>query len=355
MSLVGLSVRNLRIIKSADIGLSPSLNLIVGANAAGKTSLLEAAYFLSTGRSFRTSRVLDLMRTGADAVLVRGEVAGADGVGTMIGVERSAAGTRARVGGQPVGAIVELAERLPVVAVYPEGENLLTGPPALRRGLVDWGLFHRDPGFRELRGRYLRALRQRNAALRGGGSPAVVAAWEDELGETGERLGGLRAGYVEALNQAIGTLPFGTGAELVYRAGWDREAGLSAVLEVERERDRTQGFTRAGAHRDDIGFRLDGQVGRRVASRGQQKMISAAVRLGQLRVLGQETGKRGLVLVDDLPSELDSERRGVLSEALAASGAQVMVSAIERTGVPVACWSDQRVFHVEHGDIRELI
>ncbi|MGD8497791.1 MAG: DNA replication and repair protein RecF, partial [Chromatiales bacterium] len=69
----------------------------------------------------------------------------------------------------------------------------------------------------------------------------------------------------------------------------------------------------------------------------------------------QETGKRGLVLVDDLPSELDSERRGVLSEALAASGAQVMVSAIERTGVPVACWSDQRVFHVEHGDIRELI
>jgi recombinational DNA repair ATPase RecF len=61
------------------------------------------------------------------------------------------------------------------------------------------------------------------------------------------------------------------------------------------------------------------------------------------------------VLVDDLPSELDSERRGVLSEALAASGAQVMVSAIERTGVPVACWSDQRVFHVEHGDISELI
>lgn len=355
MALARLAVRNLRIIQAADVRLSPSFNLVFGENAAGKTSLLEAVYFLSTGRSFRTSRVGDLTRAGTGEIMVRGELVDEQGDRMRVGIARSAAGVEARVGGNRARAISELAEVLPVVAVYPEGQDLVTGGPRQRRSLVDWGLFHGRADFAGLRGRYIRALRQRNALLRSGGRAGAFSAWEDELAKAGDNIDRRREAYVESLGRAVEDLVPGLAIGLRYRKGWGGSEGYREVLERSRGRDRGQGYTQLGPHRADMVIEVDGLPAGRVISRGQQKVLVAALRVGQVAVLAREGGKRSVVLVDDLASELDEQARVGLLDMLKRLGAQLIVTAIDRSGVPRVDWQDKRVFHVEHGQVRELI
>lgn len=355
MALIRLAVRNLRVVEAADLRLSPNFNLILGPNAAGKTSLLEAVYFLSSGRSFRSARSQDLVRRGCEEAVVQGELVDGSGGAIKLGIGRSARGIRAKLRGERAQAIAELAELLPVVAVYPEGQDLVSGPPGLRRSLVDWGLFHGDPGFREVRRRYMRALRQRNALLRTQGSDQALGAWDEEMGKTGAIIDEKRGEYVASLGRELEGFGRGVEAVLRYRPGWSGGRSYRECLERSRGRDRVAGFTQTGPHRADVLVEIEGAPAGRVASRGQQKVLVATIRMGQVALLARATGKRSVVLVDDLPSELDARRRVELMETMRALGAQLLVTAIERGGVPALEWDDQRMFHVEHGEVRELI
>ena len=143
--------------------------------------------------------------------------------------------------------------------------------------------------------------------------------------------------------------------ELSYRAGWPEDLSYAQALEGTLEKDREQGYTQVGPHRGELRISLEGAPVGKLGSRGQQKIVVAALTLAQGRLLRHKTGKTPVLLVDDLPSELDSVFRQRLMMALAGTRAQVFVTAIEPEALDVSAWRERKMFHVKHGQVQELI
>ena len=232
MALRRLQVTDFRCLCTVDLELDPQFTLISGANASGKTSLLEAIYLLGRGRSFRTRRIQHLIRHGAEQFTVFGEVDTANRR-IPIGVEGSKGGMRARIGGVAAGSLAELALALPVQIIDPEVHKLIEEGPVRRRRFLDWGVFHVEPGFIEFWQRYHQVLRQRNASLKARQSRSVTSAWDRDLVRYGEELSSARARYVTVLSEAarsLGQNLLGGELTLRYRTGWDRDLGLTEAL-----------------------------------------------------------------------------------------------------------------------------
>ena len=161
MPLLAVQVEDLRCLHEADLRLDPKFTLITGPNAAGKTSLLEAIFFLGRGRSFRTRHVERLIRTGADGLTLIGHLAAAVRP-LIVGIRANRDRTEARVGGQPVVSFADLAAAFPVQVIDPNLHKLIEEGPAGRRRAMDWGVFHVEHSFAADWQRYQRALKQRN-------------------------------------------------------------------------------------------------------------------------------------------------------------------------------------------------
>jgi DNA replication and repair protein RecF len=359
MIISRLAVRNLRIL--ASVGLEPTvgMNLVVGVNGSGKTSLLEAIYVLATGHSFRTRRLEDLLRHGAESLMVTGIVSERrDSPALPIGLEKSSEGTRLRLGGEAVRTHAEIARRLPVQAFHPDSHRVISGGPKERRQYLDWGVFHVEHGFLDSWRRYQRALRQRNAALRRQ-EPSLAIAFNAELAEAGEAISAYRRDYMQALSTELpGILAMlASGQQLVMRLrrGWPEDRTLAETLSADIDRDLRQGHTQSGAHRADLELRVDGHPVADVASRGQQKALAAALVLLQVQIYNRLTEQRCITLIDDLPSELDARHRIAMLRFLKEMDSQIFVSAIEREQLDLRDWDQVRVFHVEQGTLRELV
>lgn len=359
MRLTALDVRDLRLIRAAALEPDPAVNLLLGPNASGKTSLLEAIHILATGRSFAASRTARVVRVGAGPLRVVGRVQ-RDGDGTIhrLGIERGISGAaRMRVDGGPAERVAELARLLPVVAIHPQSHELIMGGPGERRRLLDLGLFHVEHRFHDLWQRYRRALSQRNVLLRNRAVESELGPWEMELARTGEQLDEFRRRYVDSLAHEVSALApalFGDAValDLEYRRGWQEGEGLAAALARLRRRDIEQRVTGMGPHRADLVLRIDGRDVRQRISRGQQKLLVYLLRLAQARQLAGAVDGSCVLLLDDLPAELDAERRARVMAAAVSVGAQCFVTALEESSVPLPEGVSSTMFHVEQGEVR---
>lgn len=327
-----LNVRNYRNLEHAALEPAEGFNLILGENGAGKTSLLEAIYLLGRGRSFRPARVQQLVREGMEAFEVSAAVR--DGRGEhRIGVRRSVSDSTARLDGRPAGTVGELARVLPVVVFEPHSHELVEGGPEGRRRFLDWGVFHVEPAFLDSWRRYRKALRQRNAALRKG-AWQQAGSWVPELGASGEALTAMRERYVSRLAPVVSEVATELAPELGalrldYRPGWPGEAGLSKALEDHGERDAAAGHTSLGPHRGDLRLAVNGRSAARRLSRGQEKLAALALCLGQAQLFRNDAGGRAVMLLDDLPSELDRGHLERAASAVADLDAQCFLTAVE--------------------------
>jgi len=356
MVLQRLVLRSVRNLSDLDLTLDPGVNWVIGANASGKTSLLEGVHILGLARSFRARSLRRVVRGGSGRLTVYGEAHWANGV-HRIGVEGGEGASRLRRDGADAEGIAQLADCLPLQLLNPDSHRLIEGPPPERRALVDWGVFHVEPDFLRTWRRYRRVLEQRNAALRQGSGPAVARAWDQELVALGEAVDAARRRYLAELAPravAMAEEHFGLhGLELQLQAGWSRERTLAEALEAGWEGDRRQGHTGAGPHRAELALRMDGVVAAERVSRGQQKLLAAALRLAQLALFGERLGEGALLLLDDLPAELDEEHRARLLGAVRELGIQTLVTATEGGLVPSR--ADEAQFHVEHGEVRRVV
>src|SRR5580692_1821733 len=196
MTLQRIQVSDFRCLHSAELEFDPKFTLISGPNASGKTSVLESIYVLGRGRSFRTRRLDNLIRLGANRFVIFGE-AGAERR-TGLGIEGSALGMRAKMGGDRVASLAELAAVLPVQIIDPEVHRLIEEGPSRRRRFLDWGVFHVEHNFVSRWQQYQQVLKQRNAALRQRQPAAVVSAWDGELVRLGSAIDHSRRSYVLA-------------------------------------------------------------------------------------------------------------------------------------------------------------
>jgi DNA replication and repair protein RecF len=357
--LLSLNITDYRNIRSASLSFCDGLNLVTGDNAAGKTSLLEAIHCLGRVRSFRTSDPDRQVRDNAQAFRLVGRIALTGDRPMPIGIERRQGRYTIHVAGKPVQRLSDLAGNFPVHIMTGDTATVLNGGPRYRRQTLDWALFHVEHGYRQTWQRYARVLRQRNAALRMNAPVDQVSAWDRELMDAGSALDRMRRSYLQDIEPIIA----GRLAQLLrdktltvrYHSGWSREMSLQEALGKSLESDRARGYTHAGPHRADFSLWLDGKPVLTHFSRGQQKAVIAAFMMGQVQLQQQRERTGGAFLLDDIASELDARHQGRILSALADMDTQVFVTAIDAPALDLTAWSRQKRFHVEHGEIQELV
>lgn len=358
MPLTLLEVENLRLFEKFRLVPDLRLNVVIGRNASGKTSLLEAIYLLGTGRSFRSAQLNPLIRQTAPSFLVSGLFQDQGIPATRLALQRDPQLTRFSLGGQTQSSASSLARTLPLQIISPDSHFLFFTNTRHRRGVLDWGVFHVEPDFHPQWVRYQRALNQRNAALKARLAPKACFAWDVELAESGERLQGYRQLFLEEWNtrfQYYCRDLLGTAAsEIALKRGWDAAMDFTQALHKERSRDIHSGSTHVGPHRADISLSFSGQPARLSASHGQQKLLVIALRLAQMEIFSRLSTRHCVVLVDDLAAELDPVHRQQLMHTLSSMSLQVFVTATEAGLVETQGWPSHKVFHVEQGGLSEI-
>lgn len=351
MPLGSFRAERFRCLADVEFELDPAANLFVGPNASGKTSLLEAAFFLSRGRSFRTRRRDALITYGADSFLLTGSTVGSTGPASL-GVRAGRATTEWHVRGEPAAGVADIAEHFPAQVIDPEIHKLLEEGPGRRRRFLDWGVFHVEHGFLTNWRRYQLALRQRNAALKQDADDAALAAWEQELAASGDALTAQREAYLARLAAPaarLGTSLLGAPIALVHHRGWDAEVPLLRALELSRTRDRRYRATQIGPHRGEVIVQVDNRPAKDHVSRGQQKLVAAGLMLAQLEIQEQERPGRSALLLDDPAAELDRENLMRLMKLASEASAQLWVTSLK---AEIAEHLGQhRMFHVKQGEI----
>ena len=337
-----LSFRNLA---DSEIELGPGLTVLHGPNGAGKTNLLEAAFFALTGRSCRTRRERETIAFGGDlarveALLVPDEDENADPIRMLASIS-SGESRRRLVDG--VAAQPADDHRRPAISVFmPDRLALVKGPPGPRRAHLDRLAGAIWAARAELPREYGRALAQRNNLLtriRRGGDPGALDAWDRALAERALPLTEARAEAADRL-----AAPFAAAAEelglpgaptIAYRprvAEHDLDA-LVAELAERREGDVARGYTGFGPHRDEVEISFGGRSLRRYGSQGQQRLGLLALLFAEREALRDARRQLPLLLLDDVMSELDPERRGRLVAKLT-DGGQALITATEAEHVP---------------------
>ena len=357
MKVEKLRIQALRCLGDVSLEPGPGINVFVGANGAGKTSLLEAVFLLSHGRSFRAGARDALLQRGAGALTIYAELFRGDSRHLRVGLGREGQRWLARLDGQSA-PISQLVSECAVVSFDPGSHALIAAGAEERRRFLDWGVFHVEHDFLGLWRRYQRALKQRNSLLRAGeGTASLYLPWEQELDHTARAITGWREKYMEQLLALVAKyveqlLPELGSAALRYRQGWADELSLGEALASHRSRDMARGHTTQGAHRADWTVSYEHAPLREHLSRGQEKLTAVACLLAQAELFARHAGEWPIVCVDDLASELDAKHQDALIGQLRDARAQILISG---TDCPASLRSDARLFHVEQGRVSPLL
>lgn len=358
MALLNLQLKDFRNIAHGRLVPSTGINVLVGANGSGKTSILEAIHYLGVGRSFRTHLTGRVIHQGEAAFTLFARIAQGDD-SLPIGLSKTrGGGTRLKVGGRAAERLADLAHILPIQLIHPEGYNLLTGGPKLRRAYLDWGLFYTHSRFFTVWGVYRRLLKQRNALLRQQRPVTELRYWDQQLVPIAEELSLFRQQYAEAIEPVIRSIASDFLPEYDFSfdffRGWDRQTDLIQVLEQGLDRDLGLGYTHSGPHKAEIRIKARGMPAQDLLSRGQLKLLVCAMRLAQGVYLKNESNQNCIFLIDDFASELDEYKRALLGHQLNELGAQVFVSAIDESQLSQMITRDNsKLFHVKQGEITE--
>ncbi len=357
MYLNSLRIRDLRCLQAIDLEPGPGLNVFVGDNGSGKTSLLEAVYLLSRGRSFRSAPQSRLIRNEAESLSVFSRVQDDDGQPFSIGLERDNEELRFKLSSDPEARLIHLVRAMPVQLLDPTLHALFDEGPSQRRRFLDWGVFHVEHAFYPAWRRYSRALQQRNSALRSHASDQVIHAWDRDILTAATHVDATRKRYVDELNRVLPSFlqrfPNTAEIDIRYTPGWPRDMDYAQALNAGLQRDRQLGYTMHGPHRADLRIRWHGVKAEQRASRGEQKVLICCLMLAQAALLAGQGAKKPVLLVDDLAAELGPQYRQTLLEVITELGLQSFLTCLEETLISEAV--EQKRFHVEQGRIARVI
>ena len=358
MHIERLHVRSVRILEEIQIDAGEGINLIYGKNASGKTSLLEAIYILSRGRSFRTPRIQEVISNKTDRLQISIE-GRCETLGRITArIEKTHNKTNIKFNGFPVPKISEQASQIPIILITPESRTLVIGDPRHRRHWLDWAMFHVEPSYLDHWRTFHRALRQRNHLLqKGKPHKEQLAIWEGAMAKESGTITTLKKSFIADLQQHFDPLAQETGLPQVMielQRGWPDEATLGEALEGARTSDLKLGYTRYGIHRAEVLFKQAGHNIARIFSRGEIKRFIPALLMAQARLFQEQRGCSPMILLDDLAAELDLESREKVWRLLGESKSQVFATTTEELS---RAWGQNSdfVFHVEHGKIRKMI
>jgi len=378
MHLTELAISNFRCLDQVFLHPSPTINLFLGANGAGKTSVLEAIFCLSRGRSFRANSLNKLIQDETKSFVVRAKLQTDIKQQLALQATRDSSGSSylAKIDGESIKSLVELSRLLPAIIIDPAIHKLIEDGPKLRRQFIDWGVFHVEPQFINEWKRYQQALKQRNAGLKKGIPYSQLSTWTRILIESGTIIDELRKTYIQELSVDISDFAadlLDSELKLAYRSGWAKDYSFTEALERSQEREQKVGLTVVGPHRADLIIQVGDlvlnseeeesdqfdneklsrknqfhRVQQRV-SRGQQKLIASSLMLAQVKHFRDSHQVSPLLLIDDPFAELDNQHSNRLLEKIESLQAQTFITALNPLSHPV--FDKATKFHVEHRNV----
>jgi DNA replication and repair protein RecF len=343
---------NFRLFQTLDLSLHPRFNLVIGENAAGKTSFLEAIYCLGRAKSFRGNSPSELAGKAGRHWALRGRFNAKEAPAEEVAIDWKPEGISIRQGQQQNIRVADLVKSWPVQVIEPAMHRLLQDGPGYRRSFLDWGVFHVEQSFFPQWRTNQRALRQRNKALRMKLSKSEIAVWDRDLAESAEALDIYRKAHLRLMEPFIESYIAAIFSKANWSSefypGWPVETSYTRHLAQQLERDRRMGMTMDGAHRAELRLKVDGVQAKNRVSRGQQKLLIAALILSQARLIHQVTQKAPILLVDDFSAELATGFQTLFLQMLKDYPGQVFLTAFERQPIFDSI-GGLHMFHVEHG------
>jgi len=353
-----LQLKNHRNYVQLDLAPGPGVNVFIGTNGHGKTNLLEAVAMLALSSSPRARRELELVGPAGSGSRIQAEID--DGPARReISISLDVEGQRARRTIEVDGVrrrAIDLPGHFRVVLFWPDDLGLVKAGPELRRRFLNQMLVQVEPGYARALAGLRRVLEQRNSLLKriasGEGGDDMLNAWNQELVQVGGEIVAARARAVRELEpeaaRCHAEIAPGERLEIHYEGPPEN---LAEAVNNSLAEDLKRGSTSVGPHRDDVPVLLDGQEARSYASQGQQRTAVVSLKLAEAALIENRTGERPLLLLDDVLSELDGERRAALLKEVAGGG-QVIVTSVEAGPFPPELMAGAMVWTVIEGKIQ---
>ena len=353
-----LQIQNVRNLSNLRIQPSSKLNIFIGPNASGKTSILEAIYLLSRARSFRTPRIREVIQHNQPTLLVTASLKKANGAAIKTGIEKAHDKTIIHYNGENIKKTSVQAKNFPLVLIAPDVNRLVIGPPKQRRNWLDWAMFHVEPTYLDDWRNYYKALRQRNKAL---SNPIraydAMSGWEHIMAETAERITTQRHEFLKKTQQnleVIGKKLLQFKTQICVDKGWPGTQPFLEFLENSREVDRQSGYTKNGIQSSDVHFFADKRPVAAICSRGQIKLFLLLLLISQAQALEIMTGEQPLYLMDDYRAEIDAHARRHVLDLLSELNVQAFITTTETEAVDARS-ANVKMFHVERGEVVKVV
>jgi DNA replication and repair protein RecF len=324
MAFVSVAFQDFRNLRNVNLDTDAPVVYLVGENGQGKTNFVESIYLLCYGASFRTRRDTMLITLGREAAHVRGRLHDSGGVDRDIGVKISRQGKKEiRVDGRFINDRMDLIENVPCIVFSHQDLSFITGSPEMGRRFFNQTLSLFDPLFVGLLRSYRKLLKSRNILLKEK-NLVLLPAYTGNLAEVGLQIQRRREGVIDEFNATFSALFSGisglTGNTTIrYRSSWPKGSNAEQVVEQLRkreERDLSFETTTTGPHRDRFTLMHEGKEYAHIASTGQVRLCSLILRVAQANFFTGKTGKRPVLLLDDVLLELDASKRERFIESL---------------------------------------
>lgn len=359
MSVTKLTPYHFRNLAANTLEFHPDVNFVLGDNGSGKSSLLEAVFFLGHGKSFRTTKLDSLCHHEQSEFVLS-----AFSCDNQFGLKKNftSGQTELKLNGERLSRLSELAVNIAVQIITPESFKLFFGGPKERRRFVDLGMFHVKHQFSHLWRDFSKVLKQRNACLRSIAQHNMLEYWTEQFCHLSELIAEQRQHYIDDLTAEVGKwlailLPdLNQDIKIQYLQGWNQKKALTDILSANQQKEIELGHTTSGAHKYDIRFVIGRAALEHTLSRGQQKLFLLALTFAQAKLIEKVKRVKPILLIDDIGAELDIHSRTALAKAIDAIDCQVIITAIEEIVLEplVPQNKNYKMFHVKHGEIVEI-
>lgn len=327
-----IKLENFRNYRTQTLVFHEKLNLFLGHNAQGKTNLLESLFVMSLGKSFRTNKDADMIGFGKDYARVVAEIREANEE-TEIDIQYRPEGKLIKVNGLKIPRAVDLLENVYIVVFSPDDLRIIKDGPESRRRFLDRELCQIKPVYYSDLGNYKKVLKQRNSLLRDERRDKnLLSVFDESLASYGVRLVKERKKFVERLQEISSRIhsDISMASEFLtidYETSVTDKEEYRYILEKNLEKDIYKGHTSFGPHKDDLKIEVNGVDIRVYGSQGQQRTAALSMKLAEIGLIKQETGKDAVLLLDDVLSELDASRQRFLIESM--KDVQVFITATD--------------------------
>lgn len=326
--ITALQLRNFRCFPSLDMQFDRKHIILSGPNGQGKSSVLEAVFFLANLRSFRTARISDLFRIGGPQSFQLHGTIRKHSFEQQYLIEQNGSSRRLKIDGEPIARASDFCGPLHTIAFLPDDPLILTGSSQQRRRFFDMFISMMDREYFRSLQKYSTALKTRNLLLRETVlRKDVMTAWDEVLSDCGSKIISLRSVYADMLSDFMRNIlellrPELADFRIVMRSGkeTDTKEGFARRLTAQLSRDRVGKFTSCGPHMDDFDFISNGKSLRVCGSRGQCRIVSFAMKLAQLEIVNSNRSGETIVLIDDAAADLDRRARESFYEKIESAG-----------------------------------